>query len=375
MTLHCLNSIRDVLAADWDALVPVDQPFLSHAFLLALELSHSVGAGTGWQPAHAVLRNNEGQLVAAMPGWQKLHSRGEYVFDQGWAEAAFRAGLGYYPKWLSAVPFSPITGPRILGGTEAVIDLLMQLPSHSAWSGFSGLHVNFTDSSNDACFASDMRWLHRRDCQYRWHNRGYTDFEGFLAQLTADRRKKIRQERKKLVPLGLKYVWRYGADCDAALQQRIYACYANTYVVRGQQPYLTPAFFAEIFVTMARAVQVLCVEREGELVAMALYLAGDKTLYGRYWGALVDIPLLHFEACLYQGIERAIVQGFDVFDAGAQGEHKLIRGFEPVLTSSWHLLRHGGLHAAIADFLQREGHEVLRYQQAAQTACPLKAGT
>jgi predicted N-acyltransferase len=375
MMLHCFNSIYEVRAADWDALVPSDQPFLSHAFLLALEQSHSVGPGTGWQPAHAVLLNDDGKMVAAMPGWQKLHSRGEYVFDQGWAEAAFRAGLGYYPKWLSAVPFSPITGPRLLGGTEAVVDLLTQLPSHSAWSGFSGLHVNFTDSSNDACFASDTRWLHRRDCQYRWHNRGYTDFEGFLAQLTADRRKKIRQERKKLAPLGLKYVWRYGADCDAALQQRIYACYANTYVVRGQQPYLTPAFFAEIFVTMARAVQVLCVERGGELVAMALYLAGDKTLYGRYWGALVDIPLLHFEACLYQGIERAIAQGYSTFDAGAQGEHKLIRGFEPVLTSSWHLLRHGGLHAAIADFLQREGHEVLRYQQAAQTACPLKAGT
>jgi predicted N-acyltransferase len=375
MTLHCLNSIRDVRAADWDALVPIDQPFLSHAFLLALELSESVGPGTGWQPAHAVLHNDVGQLVAAMPGWQKLHSRGEYVFDQGWAEAAFRAGLGYYPKWLSAVPFSPITGPRLLGAAWAVNDLLMQLPSHSAWAGFSGLHVNFTDSSNDACFASDTRWLHRRDCQYRWNNRGYTDFEAFLAQLTADRRKKIRQERKKLVPLGLKYVWRYGDDCDATLQQRIYACYANTYEVRGQQPYLTPAFFAEIFVTMARAVQVLCVEREGELVAMALYLAGNKTLYGRYWGALDEIPLLHFEACLYQGIERAIAQGFDVFDAGAQGEHKLIRGFEPVLTSSWHLLRHGGLHAAIADFLQRERGEVLRYQQAAQTACPLKAGT
>lgn len=373
MTLHCLNSIRDVRAADWDALVPIDQPFLSHAFLLALELSESVGPGTGWQPAHAVLHNDVGQLVAAMPGWQKLHSRGEYVFDQGWAEAAFRAGLGYYPKWLSAVPFSPITGPRLLGGTEAVIDLLTQLPSHSAWSGFSGLHVNFTDSSNDACFASDTRWLHRRDCQYRWHNRGYTDFEGFLAQLTSDRRKKIRQERKKLAPLGLNYVWRYGDDCDAALQQRIYACYANTYVVRGQEPYLTPAFFAEIFVTMPRVVQVLCVEREGVFVAMALYLAGDKTLYGRYWGALEDVPLLHFEACLYQGIERAIAQGYSTFDAGAQGEHKLIRGFEPVLTSSWHLLRHGGLHAAIADFLQREGREVLRYQQAAQTACPLKA--
>ncbi len=135
MTLHCLNSIRDVRAADWDALVPIDQPFLSHAFLLALELSESVGSGTGWQPAHAVLHNDVCQLVAAMPGWQKLHSRGEYVFDQGWAEAAFRAGLGYYPKWLSAVPFSPITGPRLLGAAKAVNDLLMQLPSHSAWAG------------------------------------------------------------------------------------------------------------------------------------------------------------------------------------------------------------------------------------------------
>ena len=371
--LRCITTLSDVPAAVWDAHVPADQPFLSHAFLLALEQSASVGAGTGWQPAHALLTHNDGSLLAAMPGWQKLHSRGEYVFDQGWAEAAQRAGLPYYPKWLSAVPFSPITGPRLLGPADAAAELLVQLPTHPAWAGYSGLHVNFTNAANDTLLAVDSRWLHRRDCQYRWQNRDYADFEQHLAQLTADRRKKIRQERKKLAAAGLRYAWRFGGDCDAALQRRLYACYANTYFVRGQQPYLTPAFFAQIFTTLPHVVQVLCVERHGEVIAMALYLAGDKTLYGRYWGALEDVPLLHFEACLYQGIERAIAGGFQAFDAGAQGEHKLIRGFEPVLTSSWHLLRHAGLHAAVADFLQREGEEVARYQQAARTACPLKA--
>lgn len=372
-TLHCLHSLADVSAATWDALVPADQPFLSHAFLHALESTDCVGDGTGWQSAHAVLTAADGRWLAAMPGWRKQHSRGEYVFDQGWAEASQRAGFAYYPKWLSAVPFSPITGPRLLGTAEAVRELLAQLPTHEAWLGCSGLHVNFTDAGNDALFAEDARWLHRRDCQFRWQQRGYGDFEGFLASLTADRRKKIRQERRKLSQAGLSFVWRNGDDCDASLQARIYACYANTYAVRGQMPYLTPAFFQRIFLIMPTTVQVLCVERDGELIAMALFLAGSETLYGRYWGALEDVPLLHFEACLYRGIERAIHGGFQFFDAGAQGEHKLIRGFEPVLTSSWHLLRHAGLHHAVADFLGRERAGVEAYQRSAAGACPLKA--
>lgn len=374
-TLLCLNTLAEVPAATWDALVPADQPFLSHAFLQALESTACVGPGTGWQSAHAVLTAPDGQWLAAMLGWRKQHSRGEYVFDQGWAEASQRAGLAYYPKWLSAVPFSPITGPRLLGSVEAVTELLAQLPTHVAWQDCSGLHVNFTDADNDCLFARDSRWLHRRDCQFRWQQRGYADFEGFLSQLTADRRKKIRQERKKLATAGLRYVWRLGGDCDAALQARIYACYANTYLVRGQQPYLQPAFFTQIFATLPETVQVLCVEERGELIAMALYVAGSATLYGRYWGAIKEIPLLHFEACLYQGIERAIASGFRFFDAGAQGEHKLIRGFEPVLTSSWHLLRHAGLHNAVANFLVREREGVEAYRISAAGACPLKAMT
>lgn len=371
-TLHCLHSLAEVSATAWDALVPADQPFLCHAFLQALEQTGCVGAGTGWQSAHAVLTAPDGSVLAAMPGWFKQHSRGEYVFDQGWAEASQRAGLPYYPKWLSAVPFSPITGPRLLGAADAARELLARLPTHDAWSGCSGLHVNFTDAANDVMFAEDPRWLHRRDCQFRWQQRGYGDFEDFLAALTADRRKKIRQERRKLAQAGLTFVWRSGDDCDAGLQARIYACYANTYAVRCQQPYLTPAFFQHIFAVLPSVVQVLCVERDGDLVAMALFLAGSETLYGRYWGALEEVPLLHFEACLYQGIERAIHSGFQFFDAGAQGEHKLIRGFEPVLTSSWHVLRHVGLHHAVADFLQRERAGVEAYQRSAAGACPLK---
>lgn len=371
-TLHCLHSLADVPAGTWDALVPADQPFLSHAFLVALENTGCVGPDTGWQSAHAVLTHADGAWLAAMPGWRKQHSRGEYVFDQGWAEASQRAGLMYYPKWLSAVPFSPITGPRLLGDAIHARELLAQLPTHPAWADCSGLHVNFTDSANNALFADDPRWLPRRDCQFRWQQRGYANFEDFLAALTADRRKKIRQERRKIAQSGLSFIWRNGGDCDVGLQARIYACYANTYAVRGQQPYLNPVFFQQIFATLPETVQVLCVEQGGELIAMALYLAGSQTLYGRYWGALHDIPLLHFEACLYQGIEHAIYQGFQCFDAGAQGEHKLIRGFEPVLTSSWHLLRHTGLHQAVGDFLVRERAGVEAYQRSAATACPLK---
>ncbi len=374
-TLRRIDSLDTIAAADWDALLPPDQPFLAHAFLSALEQTGCVGAGTGWLSAHAVWQRPDGTLAAAMPGWLKQHSRGEYVFDQDWAEASLRAGLPYYPKWLSAVPFSPVTGPRVLGAEEDARALLAALPVHADWHGVAGLHVNFTNAGNDSLFAADPRWLHRHDCQFRWQQRGYAHFDDFLAQLTADRRKKIRQERKRLAAAGLDYVWRQGGDCDAALRAGIYACYANTYHVRGQHPYLTSAFFDRIFQTMPDVVRVLCVERAGELIAMALFLAGSETLYGRYWGALEDVPLLHFEACLYQGIEHAIAGGFRYFDAGAQGEHKLIRGFEPVLTSSWHLLRHRGLHAAVEDFLQRERAGVAGYLQAAGTACPLKAGS
>lgn len=371
-SLSLLDTYAGIAPADWDALVPADQPFLRHAFLAGLEVTGCVGPGTGWQPAPVVLRGETGTLLAAMPGWFKRHSRGEYVFDQAWADAAWRAGLDYYPKWLAAVPFSPVSGPRVLGQLAPAADLLAALPGLPELAGVSGLHVNFTDPEQHALFGAADGWLHRLDCQFHWHNRGYRTFEDFTAMLTSDRRKKIRQERQKLARTPLDYGWVRGADADETLLDGIYACYANTYAVRGQAPYLTRAFFTHLCRHLPDSVRVLCIRREGALIAMALFLAGSETLYGRYWGALEDVPLLHFEACFYQGIALAIAEGFTRFDAGAQGEHKLIRGFEPALTSSWHRLRHPGLHAAVDDFLVRERTAVQRYQQSAREACPVK---
>lgn len=373
MSVRCLDSYQAIPADDWDRLVPPDQPFLRHAFLAALEAGGSVGVACGWQPAPVILEGDDGRLLAAMPGWLKTHSRGEYVFDQGWAEAAWRAGLDYYPKWLCAVPFSPVTGPRVLArDADAARRLLAELPTLPTLADVSGLHVNFTTPEDDALFAASEGWLHRQDCQYRWHNAGYAQFSDFTARLTSDRRKKIRQERQKLAGLDLDFRWVPGGELDDDLLGAVYACYANTYLVRGQRPYLTADSFRRLCHGLPDTVQVLCVRRAGCFVAMALFLQGSETLYGRYWGALEDIPLLHFETCLYQGIERAIALGLPRFDAGAQGEHKLVRGFEPVLTSSWHRLRHPGLHAAVGEFLKRERAAVADYRERAAEACPYR---
>lgn len=372
MSLSLCTDLSAVPAAAWDALVPADQPMLRHAFLQTLADGGAVGPGTGWTPAHA-LWSERGRLRAAMPGWFKWHSRGEYVFDQGWADAAEQAGLAYYPKWLGAVPFTPITGPRVLGEPGAAAALVAALPDHPAWAGVSGWHVNFTDADSDACFAGDAAgWWPRQDVQFHWQRAQETDFEGFLARLTADRRKKIRQERRKVAALGLSLDWVRGDQLAPAEQNAIYACYAMTYAVRGQRPYLPPACFALIHQRLGEAVQVLRVRRDARIVAMAWYLCGTQTLYGRYWGALADLPGLHFEACYYQAIERALALGLSRVDAGAQGEHKLIRGFAPVFTRSWHRLRHPGLHRAVGEFLQQERAAVARYQAAASAACPYR---
>lgn len=377
--LRCLDSYLAMPPARWDALVPPDQPFLRHAFLAALEASGATGRRTGWQPAPVVLEAPDGRLLAAMPGWIKRHSRGEYVFDQEWAEASLRAGIAYYPKWLAAVPFTPVAGSRLLAADAAAADALLDgLDGLPALAGVSGLHVNFTSSADDARLGSwqgsspDASWLHRQDCQFHWHNAGYRDFSDFTACLTADRRKKIRQERQKLAALGLDFAWVAGHDADDALLDAVFACYANTYLVRGQPPYLNRDTFSRLCRDMPDAMQFLCVRRAGRVIAMALFVAGSETLYGRYWGAIEDIPLLHFETCFYRGIERAIALGLKRFDAGTQGEHKLVRGFSPVLTSSWHRLRHPGLHRAVAAFLVRERAAVADYLQRAQAACPYR---
>nr|MBF0681229.1 N-acetyltransferase [Pseudomonas sp.] len=372
MPIQTIHRLADITPAHWDALLPDAQPFLRHAFLSALEDSGSVGGRSGWQAEHRLLVDSHGTVQAALPLYRKSNSYGEYVFDWAWADACHRAGIEYYPKLLCAVPFTPVTGARLLGSVESTAQLLHQLTSNLAAQGLSSLHVNFTDDAADAVCRGRDGWLERIGCQFHWHNRGYRDFQDFLDALTSRKRKQLRKEREQVVASGIEFEWREGHELSEREWDFVYACYANTYEVRGQSPYLTRAFFSLLAERMPEAIRVVLARRGASPVAMAFSLVGDGQLYGRYWGCLAEFDRLHFETCFYQGIDQAIAAGMQRFDAGAQGEHKLIRGFEPVITRSWHYLEHPGLRAAVAEFLARERLGVLAYAQSAREALPYR---
>lgn len=374
MPIITFSRLSDLPASDWDALLPDGQPFLRHAFLASLEDSGSVGGRSGWQPAHRLLRDAAGRLLAALPAYVKTHSYGEYVFDWAWADACRRAGIRYYPKLLCAVPFTPVGGARLLGETQAAGALLDALTSELHEQGFSSLHVNFTDPPADALLAGREGWLQRLGCQFHWFNRGYRDFQDFLDALASRKRKQLRKEREQVVGQGIEFDWREGHQLDEADWDFVHACYANTYRVRGQAPYLTRGFFSLLAERMPEAIRVVLARRNGRPLAMAFSLVGGDSLYGRYWGCLAEFDRLHFETCFYQGIDYALAHGLRRFDAGAQGEHKLIRGFEPVITRSWHYLLHPGLRQAVADFLRQEEAEVLAYADEARGQLPYRQG-
>ena len=373
MPIQTLFRLAEIEPARWDALLGNDpQPFVRHAFLSSLEDSGSVGGRTGWRAQHQLLESVAGEAVAALPLYRKTHSNGEYVFDWAWADACHRAGIEYYPKLLCAVPFSPVTGARLLGDREAAGQLLDELSEALVEQGYSGLHVNFTQPNADAIFRGREGWLERIGCQFHWHNRGYRDFQDFLDSLTSRKRKQLRKEREQVMGQGIAFEWREGHQLSETEWDFVYACYANTYHVRGQAPYLTRDFFSLLAERMPASIRVVLAEQNGRPVAMAFSLIGGDGLYGRYWGCLDAFDRLHFETCFYQGIEQAIAAGLSRFDAGAQGEHKLIRGFEPVITRSWHYLAHPGLRAAVSDFLAQERLGVLRYAEAAREALPYR---
>jgi len=372
MPLHVVSTLAHVDSHEWDALLPVAQPFLSHAFLSALEDSGSLDKHSGWRPEH-LLHIEDGRLRAALPGYRKWHSYGEYVFDHGWADACRRAGLDYYPKWLCAVPFSPVSGPRLLARQVSDgLELLQSLPGYLEIEELTSAHINFTDPGLDAAMADQPGWLQRLGCQYHWHNRGYRDFQDFLDTLSSRKRKQMRKEREQVAAQGIEFEWREGHQLSEADWDFVYACYANTYAVRGQAPYLTRSFFSLLAERMPAAIRVVLALHQGRPVAMAFSLLGGDSFYGRYWGCLAEYDRLHFETCFYQGMDYAIAHGLQRFDAGAQGEHKLIRGFEPVITHSWHYLLHPGLKAAVSEFLDGERAGVLAYAEEARAALPYR---
>lgn len=354
--------IAELPGATWDALRVRANPFVSHAFLHALERTGCIRPEWGWQPHHLGLYEDD-YLVAAAPLYLKGNSHGEFVFDWSWASAWERAGGNYYPKLLNAVPYSPVPGPRLLaGGGERAPQLRQALveamQAEAGRLGLSSAHANFLDEQDQAAFGHD--WLARSDVQFHWHNRGYRDFADFLGALKPKKRKNIRQERAHVQASGLAIRMCAGGELDAGQWRQIHALYAATFDAKGNHAALTPAFFRTLR-ELGAAVQVATASEGDRILAMALFLQGGGTLYGRYWGADVEVSGLHFELCYYRGIEHAIVHGLQRFEPGAQGEHKLARGFVPVRTHSRHYLAHPQFRTAVRDALVHEAESIDAY--------------
>ncbi|MBD8873827.1 GNAT family N-acetyltransferase [Rhodanobacter sp. DHB23] len=341
--------IAQIPATDWDALRPDANPFVSHAFLHALEDSGCIRPGWGWQAHHLGLYEH-GQLRAAAPLYLKGNSHGEFVFDWSWAAAWERAGGDYYPKLLCGVPYSPITGPRLLAGGDAGLQraLVEAMRGEAGRLQLSSVHANFLLADEADAFGAD--WLARSDVQFHWRNRGWRDFDDFLAALNHKKRANIRHERARVAASGLRMAWREGATLTDAEWNEVHALYLATFDAKGNHAALTPAFFRRLG---GMAQLALAHDADG-IAAMALFLEGDGVLYGRYWGSRVDAPGLHFELCYYRGIEHALARGLRCFEPGAQGEHKLARGFLPVRTHSRHLLLHEGFRTAVREALHGE---------------------
>ena len=349
-----LTRIADISAADWDALIPSgNHPFLSHRFLLALEECGSATAETGWAPRHIWVEDNEGRAIGAAPLYVKSHSQGEYVFDHGWADALMRAGLDYYPKLQCSVPFTPATGPRLLAQTpearQAVAGAMMQ--SCSEWN-MSGVHLTFLQD-DDRRALDALGFAAREDRQFHFINRNYANFDDFLASLSSRKRKNIRKERIAAQD-GVTIKRLIGDDLKDEHWDLFYQCYLDTGTRKWGRPYLTRRFFDYMQQTMRDDICLVMASIDGDNIAAALNYIGSDALYGRNWGALIHKPFLHFELCYYQAIEAGLELGLPRVEAGAQGEHKLARGYEPVVTHSAHWLTHPGFMRGVEDYLVRE---------------------
>ncbi len=375
-SVELITSINEVNAQDWDALLfdggaQDAVPLLSHAFLSALENSGSVGGGTGWIPRPIIVKNGV-KLVGAMPLYLKSQSYGEYVFDWAWAEAYARSGLNYYPKLLSAIPFSPVTSARILGkNPELPNSIIEALENIMHQNQLSSAHVLFPDEASAVHFDS-AGWLKRTGVQFRWQNKNYKNFEDFLATLSHDKRKKIHQERKKIQHAGVECKWIKGQDATEKNWDFFYQCYCNTYAEHYSTPYLTRAFFSEIAKTMPQNILLIVAELHGTPIASTLSFYNNNTLYGRYWGATQFVSGLHFELCYYQAQQFCIAENLQYFEGGAQGEHKLARGFEPRPTCSYHKIAHPDFEVAIKQFLIRESEGVAAYTNELEERAPFK---
>ena len=362
------RGVAELPHAQWDQLAGSSDPFLSHSFLSLLEESGSVGEGTGWTPL-PVLVERERRVTAAAPAYLKTHSQGEYVFDHGWADAWQRAGGSYYPKLQVAVPFTPCVGPRLLGDDRHA--LLAALETVAVQNGLSSAHVTFlTEAESKA--AEARGWLRRDGLQYHWFHRGYASFDDFLAKLSSRKRKAIRKERAAAVE-GLEIIALRGAEIEPVHWDAMWRFYQHTGARKWGHPYLTRAWFELAGQAMGDTALMFLALDGGRPVAGALNFIGGDTLHGRYWGAVEERPFLHFELSYYRAIEWVIEHGLRTIQAGAQGEHKLARGYEPVVTPSVHFLSDPGFRRAVADFLVKEREAVRLELEWARQALPYKS--
>ena len=355
-------------------------PFLRPEFLQALELSGSACEETGWTPIHLSLQQTQQQpqqgSPALMPLYLKDHSMGEYVFDWAWANAYHQNGLNYYPKLVTSIPFTPSTGPRVQteqalskADCSQVVDEVLAVADET---GASSWHFLFPNAEQLALF-SDPRLLQRSGVQYHWHNRGYNDFDDFLAGMNSRKRKMVRKERADIIKQGLRVSIEVGSDIGPDIWRLFYQLYERTYIKRnGSRGYLTEDFFTRLAATMPEQIAMAVAWLDDQPVACALYFFDSQTLYGRYWGSLDEFPYLHFELCYYSGIEFAISRGLQRYDAGAQGEHKIVRGFEPIETHSLHWIQHPQFRDAIARFLKEEKSAIARHIAQANQMLPYR---
>ena len=373
ITARIAEGVRAVPADQWDACAGTGNPFLSHAFLSALEDSGSVGGGSGWQPLPIIVDDAHGVPAAIAPAYAKGHSQGEYVFDHAWADAWERAGGDYYPKLQIAAPFTPVPGPRLLlRDPERAPALIGAIETVVRQNGLSSAHATFVDEAQLPAFQT-AGWLLRSGTQFHWANRGYAGFDDFLNDLASRKRKAIRKERAAAVE-GLTIRHLTGAELTEAHWDAFWGFYQDTGNRKWGRPYLTRRFFSLLSQTMADRVLLILAERDGRPIAGALNLIGGDALYGRYWGAVEEVPFLHFELCYYQAIDAAIALGLQRVEAGAQGEHKLTRGYVPVTTWSAHFLPDPGFRAAVAEYLERERAAVGQEQAFLQEMTPFRRG-
>lgn len=374
LKVKTIRSINQIDSLSWNALTGSEYPFLRHEFLNALESNDCLGKKTGWIPHHLVFFTAKNELAGALPMYLKFNSFGEFVFDWSWADAYSRAGLAYYPKLVIASPFTPATGPRILmspkyAGIELFRTIMDSTIAYADQYGVSSAHWLFTSPWEGQ---NTPKLLQRIGCQFHWENKEYECFDDFLARMTSKKRKQIKKERRLAGDSGVRIRLVPGHQMDLDEWRSFHDLYRSTFIKHGNYPALTLGFFEQLGQSMGNQVLVALAYMRDDIIAAAFFLVGNDTLYGRYWGCNKDIPGLHFETCYYQGLEYCIEKGLKRFEPGAQGEHKISRGFLPASTQSLHWIKHSNFRAAIADFVNRDNEYMLRYIESLKLHSPFK---